>query len=97
MTRSQIKSDIEIINIVKSEIIYSAASALDMNNINNKYIEFLKHNSCIDIKTNYKAYLKQLIKDNMSIAKLIEPNQKNCLEKICARSPKYYVVDSAVE
>ena len=94
---AKVKSDIEIINIVKSELIYSAASTLDMNNVNNTYIELLKDNNCTDIKTNYKSYLKQLIKENISIAEFIKPNQKNCLEKICTKSKKDYIVDSALE
>ena len=83
---AKVKSDIEIINMVKSELIYPTASTLDMNNVNNTYIELLKDNNCTDIKTNYKPYLKQLIKDNISIAEFIKPNQKNCPKKICTKS-----------
>ena len=36
---AKVKSDIEIINIVKSELIYPTVSTLDMNNVNNTYIE----------------------------------------------------------
>ena len=82
---------------MKSELIYPTASTLDMNNVNNTYIELLKDNNCTDIKTNYKSYLKQLIKENISIAEFIKPNQKNCLEKICTKSKKDYIVDSALE
>ena len=66
----------------KSELIYPTASTLDMNNVNNTYIELLNDNKCTDIKNNYKPYLKQLIKGNISIAEFIKPNQKNCPEKI---------------
>ena len=68
-----------------------------MNNVNNTYIELLKDNNCTDIKTNYKPYLKQLIKDNISFAEFIKPNQKNCPEKICTKSQKDCIVDSALE
>ena len=44
---AKVKSDIEIINIVKSELIHPTASTLDMNNVNNTYIELLKDNNCI--------------------------------------------------
>ena len=57
----------------------------------------MKDNNCTDIETNYKPYYKQLIKDNISIAELIKPNQKNCLEKICTKSQKDCIVDSALE
>ena len=66
-----------------------------MNNVNNTYIELLKDNNCTDIKTNYKPYLK--IKDNISIAEFIKPNQKNCPEKICTKSIKDCIVDSALK
>ena len=65
---AKVKSDIEIINMVNSEIIYPTASTQDMKNVNNTYIKLLKDNNCTDIKTNYKPYLNQLIKDNISIA-----------------------------
>ena len=94
---AKVKSGMEIINIVKSELTYPTASTLDMNNVNNTYIESLKDNNCTDIKTNYKPYLKQLIKDNISIAEFIKSNQKNFPEKICNKSRKDCVVDSALE
>ena len=53
-----VKSDIKIINILKSELIHPIASTLDMNNVSNTYIELLKDNNCTDIKTNYKPCLK---------------------------------------
>ena len=82
---------------MKSELIHPTASTLDMNNVNDTYIELLKDNNCTDIKTNYKPYLKQLIKDNISFAEFIKPNQKNCPEKICTKSQKDCIVDSALE
>ena len=84
---AKVKSDIEITNIVKSELIYPRASTLDMNNVNNTYIELLKNNNCTNIKTNYKP----------KIHKFIKPNQKNCPEKICTESQKDCIVDSAFE
>ena len=61
MTR-QSKIRYRNLNIVRSEIIHPTASTLDMNNLNNAYIESLKDNNCTDIKTNYKPCLKQLIR-----------------------------------
>ena len=77
---------------MKSKLIYPTASTLDMNNVNNTYIELLKDNNCTYIKTNYK-----LIKDNISIAEFIKLNQKNCPEKICTKSQKDCIVDSALK
>ena len=85
----KVKSDIQIINIVKSELIHPTASTLD--------IELLKDNNCTDVKNNYKPYLKQFIKDNIAFAEFIKPNQKNCPEKICTKSKKDCIVDSALE
>ena len=82
---------------MKSKLIYPRASTLDMHNVNNTYIELLKGSNCTDIKTNYKPYLKQLIKDNISIAELRKPNQKNCHEKICTNSQKDCIADSTLE
>ena len=87
MTR-QSKIRYRNLNIVRSEIIHPTASTLDMNNVNNAYIESLKDNNCTDIKTNYKPCLKHLIKDNISIAEFIKPIQKNGPEKICTKSKK---------
>ena len=50
----KVKSDVEIINIVKPELIHPTASTLDMNNVNKTYLELFKDNNCPDIKTNYK-------------------------------------------
>ena len=55
---AKVKSNIEIINIVNSELIYPTASTQDMKNVNNTYIDLLKDNNCTDIKTNYKPCLK---------------------------------------
>ena len=90
---AKVRSNIEIINIVKSELIYPTALTLDTNNVNNTYIELLKDNNYTDIK----IFLKQLIKDDISIAEFIKPNQKNTLEKICTKSKKNCIVDSAPE
>ena len=38
-----------------------------------------------------------MIKDNISIAEFIKPIQKNGPEKICTKSKKDYIVDSALE
>ena len=94
---AKVKSDIEIIDIVKSELIHPTASTLDMNNVNNTYIELLKDNDLTDIKNNYKPYLKQLIKDNISFAELIKPNRKKCPEKICTKSQKDCIVDAVLK
>ena len=96
MTR-QSKIRYRNLNIVRSEIIHPTASTLDMNNLNNAYIESLKDNNCTDIKTNYRPCLKQLIKDNISIAEFIKPIQKNGPEKICTKSKKDCIADSALE
>ena len=37
---ANVKSDIEIINIMKYELMHLTASALNMNNVNNTYIEY---------------------------------------------------------
>ena len=70
MTRQKVKSDIEVINIVKSELIYASVTL----GMNNTYIELLEDNYCTDIKTSYKRYLKQLLKDSISIAEFIKLN-----------------------
>ena len=57
----------------------------------------MKDNNCTGIKTNYKPYLKQLIKDNISISEFMKPNQKNFSVKICTKSQKDCIVDSALE
>ena len=57
----------------------------------------MKDNNCTGIKTNYKPYLKQLIKDNISISEFMKPNQKNFSVKICTKSKKDCIVDSALE
>ena len=93
MTRQKVKSDIEVINIVKSELIYASVTL----GMNNTYIELLEDNYCTDIKTSYKRYLKQLLKDSISIAEFIKLNQKNCPEKICTKSQKDCIADSALE
>ena len=38
-----------------------------------------------------------MIKDNISFAEFIKPNQKKCPEKICTNRQKDCVVDSALE
>ena len=57
----------------------------------------MKDDNCTDVKTNYKTYLKQFLKDNIAFAEFIKPNQKNCPEKICTKSQKDCIVDSALE
>ena len=37
---ANVKSDIEIISIMKYELMHLTASTLDMNNVNNTYIEY---------------------------------------------------------
>ena len=57
----------------------------------------MKDSNCNNIKINYRPYLKQLIKDNISFAELIKPNQKKYPEKICTKRRKDCIVDSALE
>ena len=53
---ANVKSDIEIINIMKYELMHLTASTLDMNNVNNTYIEYWK--------TAIAAILKSIINHN---------------------------------
>ena len=57
----------------------------------------MKDSNCSNIKINYRPYLKQLIKDNISFAEFIKPNQKKCPEKTCTKRQKDCTVDSALE
>ena len=50
---ANVKSDIEIISIMKYELMHLTASTLDMNNVNNTYIEYWK--------TEIAAILKSII------------------------------------
>ena len=81
---SRVISDIELLNVVKCEFNKKENTDLNMNNINNTYINLLQDNNHADINPNYKRYLKQLFLENNPYGEFINPRRKNESEKLCS-------------
>ena len=90
-------SDIELLNVVKCEFNKKENTDLNMNNINNTYINLLQDNNHADINPNYKRYLKQLILENNPYGEFIKPRRKNESEKLCSAKERNSIIDTALE
>ena len=94
---SRVISDIELLNVVKCEFDKKENTDLNMNNINNTYINLLQDNNHADINPNYKRYLKQLILENNPYGEFIKPRRKNESEKLCSAKERNVIIDTALE
>ena len=94
---SRVISDIELLNVVKCEFDKKENTDLNMNNINNTYINLLQDNNHADINPNYKRYLKQLILEIIPYVEFIKPRRKNESEKLCSTKERNNIIDTALE
>ena len=74
---SRVISDIEVINIVKRELIEPSEVPLAMQNVNIAYINLLKENHHPTINESYRRYLKQLLSENVADIEFIKPVRTN--------------------
>ena len=74
---SRVISNIELKNMIKSELIDPSDIPLTMKNINLKYINLLMENHHTPVKENYRRYLKQLLSENISDIEFIKPARLN--------------------
>ena len=94
---NRVISDTELLNVVKCEFDKKENTDLNMNNINNTYINLHQDNNHADINPNYKRYLKQLILENNPYGKFIKPRRKNESEKLCSAKEGNNIIDTALE
>ena len=73
---SKVISDIEIINIINSELQNPSGITLNMFNINQRYISLLENNGHKCVNQNYKKYLKTLINDSIKNVRFVKPSIK---------------------
>jgi len=93
-----IVSDIELINIIATELNESTHKVLDMNSINITYRNLLFENGVAeaDIKSNYKRYLKDLITNTVPNAKFVKNSNPSKSEQVCSETAQGQVIDIAV-
>ena len=87
---SQLVSDLEILDMVETEINDTGiSSALNMNEIERSYIGLLESNRfALPSSPRYKPYLKQLIPDNISDVHFTRPPDKTKPEQIISTKLK---------
>ena len=81
-------SDIELLNIIETNIHQNPNNTLDMNFINETYINILLENSADpkEVSNNYKKQLKELISVNLPDLLLVKSTQKNKPEQLISPS-----------
>ena len=95
---AQVTSDIEILNLVETELKEPSKIVLDMNTVNTTYKNILLENGLDNkfIKENYKKYLKGLMEGNIPAAKFVRSFGLNEPEKICSDATQRQALENAV-